>query len=101
MNWRELCLMFKMAGSDNARRRKLAEGFRLWGDMYGGSNIDFERVVYFIADALDVPEEEHIRVREVRKGWRIIDNVARREVEQDLHKAGIIEDPDLDGGLDG
>ena len=88
MNWRELCMMFKMAGRDNARRRKLAEGFRLWGDMYGGSNVDFERVVYFIADVLDVPEEAHTRVREVRKGWRIIDNVQR-------------EDPDLDGGLSG
>ena len=86
MNWRELCLMFKMAGSDTARRRKLAEGFRLWGDLYHGSNADFGRVVYFIADALDVPEEEYIRVREVRKGWRSIDNVQR-------------EDPD--GGLDG
>ncbi len=39
-------------------------------------------------------------VRETEGQWdKEADDKARDEVEQDLHRAGIIEDPDMDGGL--
>ena len=36
---------------------------------------------------------------EFEKESKEIDAIARREVEMSLHSAGIIEDPDMDGGL--
>jgi hypothetical protein len=52
-----------------------------------------------IEDAVDAATEklqDQIRELELQ-----LSEAARRDVERDLHRAGIIEDPTLDGGLKG
>ncbi len=100
MNWKEICRIWR-ATPQNKRAAALADALRTWAELYQGSHLDFENVCEFIANALDKQADTVPRARETRRGWTIIDNVARREVEQGLHEAGIIEDPSLDGGLNG
>ena len=103
MNWREICRLYRSVPK-HKRAAALADASRAWADLYHGNLSEFEDVCEFIAESLEVQaakEPGEVRAREARRGWVIIDNVARREGEQDLYEAGIIEDPSLDGGLNG
>ena len=103
MTWKEICIVWT-ATAAQIRAGALADCFRAWVDLYEGHHPAFAEICEFLAEVLEAHQEQagsEPRARQVRSNWRIIDNVARREVEQDLHEAGIIEDPSLDGGLNG
>ena len=90
MNWKEVCRIWRSVPR-HKRAGALADAFRAWADLYHGNMSEFEDVCEFLAEVLDAwakgtPEP---RVREARRGWTIIDNVARRGVEQDLHKGQV------------
>lgn len=51
------------------------------------------------ADINDRRHDDHTCLGCLEKYNELIDEEVRAEVEQDLHAAGIIEDPDMDGGL--
>jgi hypothetical protein len=75
---------------------------RAWVDEYGGRVIEHayelvdSRLAYESDDAIDQGISDY-QLNTTMEGRQI--SSARDAVESELHQAGIIEDPDVDGGL--
>ena len=85
MNWKEICRIWRSVPR-HKRAAALADAFRAWADLYHGNMSEFEDVCEFLAEVLDgqaVKEPGEARAREARRGWVIIEN------------------SDMDGGLNG